>query len=90
MMFVYIHDPHVYRQCDVTDNACIEQDSSADTSGGLHELKHISLLISLLIPDTGYPAFSKDFFCPPFKREKIKGHSPTFSGIAHCLRCGKK
>ena len=36
------------------------------------------------------PDFSKDYSCLSFKREKIGGHSPTFSGIAHYLRCVKK
>ena len=39
--------------------------------------------------DTGDPDFSKDYSCLSFKREKIGGHSPTFSGIAHYLRCVK-
>ena len=40
--------------------------------------------------DTGYIDFSKDHSCVSFKREKIGGHSPTFSGKAHCLRWVKK
>ena len=52
MMFVYIYDPPLFRQCDVTDNAYVEEDftldGSADTSGGLRKLNLNLPLISII------------------------------------------
>ena len=52
IVYNYIHDPSVFRQCDVTDNACIDEDShynvdgSADTSGGLQINFHVYFYMS--------------------------------------------